>query len=720
MSKKNRRRYCPALNREITSQECGADRQSRIACTADCPFNTFTVENYDDFGEMESNVLAKCRDRLMQSLPGDRRFHFLENARRVADDLIKAHYLFQQEFFRRRDQQGRDFFDRWEAEGWTGLNNDERVYIQGHRRMQPALLEIQCVLDSERVQAVNLLEPERGPFVIVDRSVAGSARRFQTVIVWIFPQPHYIRSSGAGILTGPLGPCDALESLVEISKHLGGPADAAGLTEWLWENFAKVQDAIGAVMAARRVDSMRLTDTKQGTAIYGIDGSFAELGEVLEEDPAIEETDLADGDIRDGFERRYHVFDRDAAAMPEQVSAMPGDPMLGSIALGKRKAKVEAGTGARFVRLKAHLELVAGHRVTFLSEQIEDRGAQMAGRAAGTWDPELVPPRLLEQPQILHMQASRVPILPPEAGEENVPVELRMLRAAQRGYIDTRIPALNGLTPREAAADPAMRPRLVRLMKQHVRSVDDMRYGRRLDLDINDQLAELGLHELIFPPPPLPEAGEEDGWSDEDTESDEWEEEDGHEDSRPAWSLEEVMARFSPQERKEFSLPPPLRAVLNHEDIVEGMEALTEGFPTAEEALEYFESEWESFVAALDTATTGILDDPEFMLLEVQAARAALFLFPGGPPAAPVNERRLAFYIASEIAAAGDAAGSISADVLQRYIDDSPQPCLVGTLCGQLITLFEEKKAGLTAEGLLKLIPLAKAVIRELCQLPRR
>ncbi len=47
MSKKNSR-HCPALQSDITSKECGNDRHSRIPCTADCPFNPFALENYDD------------------------------------------------------------------------------------------------------------------------------------------------------------------------------------------------------------------------------------------------------------------------------------------------------------------------------------------------------------------------------------------------------------------------------------------------------------------------------------------------------------------------------------------------------------------------------------------------------------------------------------------------------------------------------------------------
>lgn len=55
--------------------------------------------------------------------------------------------------------------------------------------------------------------------------------------------------------------------------------------------------------------------------------------------------------------------------------------------------------------------------------------------------------------------------------EDRVPPEIAgpIERAARerhyRAWPDTRIPALDDLTPRQAAGDPAMRPRLVRLLK---------------------------------------------------------------------------------------------------------------------------------------------------------------------------------------------------------------------------------------------------------------
>ncbi len=71
------------------------------------------------------------------------------------------------------------------------------------------------------------------------------------------------------------------------------------------------------------------------------------------------------------------------------------------------------------------------------------------------------------------------------------------------------IPALDNRTPREAERDPALRPKLVQLMKQRVRNHDErnLQTGRLLRSatktdDINWLLNELELTEITFDPPP--------------------------------------------------------------------------------------------------------------------------------------------------------------------------------------------------------------------------
>ena len=80
--------------------------------------------------------------------------------------------------------------------------------------------------------------------------------------------------------------------------------------------------------------------------------------------------------------------------------------------------------------------------------------------------------------------------------------ERELMRAADQAFLDDKIPALDGRTPREAARDPALRPKLIQLMKERVRSHDERNLQTGRADDINWLLRELKLDEIIFDPPP--------------------------------------------------------------------------------------------------------------------------------------------------------------------------------------------------------------------------
>jgi len=76
------------------------------------------------------------------------------------------------------------------------------------------------------------------------------------------------------------------------------------------------------------------------------------------------------------------------------------------------------------------------------------------------------------------MQSSRIPGPPPGISLDEYSAQLRMQLTLE--LPDTPIPALDGRTPREAAAIPSLRPKLLHIMKGHVRALDEgnLRSGR--------------------------------------------------------------------------------------------------------------------------------------------------------------------------------------------------------------------------------------------------
>jgi SEC-C motif len=92
--------------------------------------------------------------------------------------------------------------------------------------------------------------------------------------------------------------------------------------------------------------------------------------------------------------------------------------------------------------------------------------------------------------------------LPPELNE---PLVLGYYATHYRAWIDEAVPALDGATPRQAAADPARRARVVELIQGLVASYQHALRYRQPAYDPSWMWAELGLvdHDAIQHPPPM-------------------------------------------------------------------------------------------------------------------------------------------------------------------------------------------------------------------------
>ena len=133
---------------------------------------------------------------------------------------------------------------------------------------------------------------------------------------------------------------------------------------------------------------------------------------------------------------------------------------------------------------KRTVEEYFGGLVAFRDERIVDLAKQAAERVERE-DREGTGPRLPKD------DPDRVP---PEVEQE---LGSRLLRSHYTAFLDKPVPALDGMTPRDAARDPAMRPRLVELMKGHVHHVEQESREKGVDVRIDWVLEELGLDELV-------------------------------------------------------------------------------------------------------------------------------------------------------------------------------------------------------------------------------
>jgi hypothetical protein len=695
-------RECPALGREITSAECGTGRGSAYACPADCPFFPFTPANYDQHGEIESRLITKTYERaarLMSSAERDRVRWKIEGQQ--GDDVLASHSRFAWSYHWERDADGRTFGERWLADQAGGLSNDERVLLAGMNRVRPVVLEVQRILDEQMVEGVDLLDGR--PLRILDRATAHAVCRYSVLLVWCYPMAHYERTSGGGLFVPAVQEVEPVAVVREIIRHLGGPADPAGEREWLARNFSRTCEALSAVQLARWQDTLQAIDACYAKTDYRV-LQGARLESLLARHADVEPESIPDDEARQGFEKGYVWLDRPPAAESDQL-ALPltaeptiamGETVLGRVLLGPQRVRIEAMSSARHQDLRARFERLATGGVEFLGERADDLGAQTRGRNAPAFDASLVPPRLLENPQRIHMASQRVQ--PADGGAEET-----LLTAFQRQYatfLDEPIPWLDGRTPRAAAADPALRPRLVSLMKTHICGVDQRRKKEGLDLDLNPLLNELGLHELISEPPPLGSAEDDEAeWDDEELDD--------------ALGGLESLAKLG-----EDLEPEPAIRPLTERDVDRRLAAMHRKYPQPDAATDATEAEFPGLFDLAWEVTQSTLDDREFPYLEVLMVRACQVLKPPTGRVSPLRYERIIRGLAVECA-------QVSALVLEkrqpqrameRWLDDTPQPIVMQDLAGVLGTLTEQqrRKDRPRDEAALVILAFLKSLVAEL------
>src|SRR6185436_6414326 len=222
-----------------------------------------------------------------------------------------------------QDAAGLTCAQRWERAGFPGLKNDQRVLFRAKMGMKIALVEIRRVLDHERTEVVDLLAAQPEPFIVMDRGLASAAARFATGVGWMYALPHYHRLFGSAILLQEVQSCDPREVVEEIVRHLGGPADEAGMRRWLVENFVRFESALHAVGVERRRLMFAGMDAKFGKAVYELKAPFAECCEWIDEEPDVDDDTLNDGERREGFAeaRVWFAGEEDAALV--QATAGP-------------------------------------------------------------------------------------------------------------------------------------------------------------------------------------------------------------------------------------------------------------------------------------------------------------------------------------------------------------------------------------------------------------
>ncbi len=652
MSKASKQRDCPAVGHAIPTSECVAERHRRYACPAHCPHDPFTPANYLRFLELEGNVDRKSMDFLMEHAPDLAAMQKALQQARSHPSIHAMHAWYEWNLFFALDAGGQTPCERWEKAGFSGLKSDGQLLIRAKMQTRIALLEIHRVFDNDQVEAVDLLSPGTPPMVFQDRNLTAMAVRFASALTWIYPLPHFWRLSGTAVLIPDMAELAPEEIVSEIVRHLGGPTEAEPMRRWLAEHLVRFDDALQATCRLRRMKMFAGMDARYGKAVYELRTPFAECRKLLDEVPEVEPEDLSDAERQEGFAESRVWFTESVsvkAAVPAGARAV-----LGRVLLGQSHWRVEGMGGERFAQLRRQFEARLGPQVRFAGERLDDLGAAMSAREPAV-NEALCPPRLLENPQQIVLASSRIPAPPP--GLSNAEAELELLRAADRVFLDDAIPALNNRTPREAARDPALRPRLIRLLKERVRSHDERNLRAGRTDDINWLLRELGADEIIFDPPP-------------------W---------RPPPPAHTAAEDLPGDDAETISAPdpglppaPPLPALpFTAKEAGKRLDAAMAAFATAAEAEEALYAGGLTLIDDASELTEKLLSDDEFSFVVAFLLQVALAFVPPGHRAPALNFKALAEKFHDALDEMNAAVKSGSPDRLQKFPMNCAQPELM-------------------------------------------
>lgn len=493
MGKGEKLRNCPAAGRKITGQECGSNRGTRYECTPDCAYCPWTEENYDQLLEISRKFDGKLMDfygktvgapTVMQRLrPQDVKSEIDEM------EMMQRCYL---EFYQREVRPGQKLFDLWRESGWSGLRNDEIVLAGYAPRTRAAVFEVRRVLDDLRCECGDVLEGSGATFTVCDRGLAEMARQYQSFCGWLVPAPFFQRLYGVAFPLS-LSPESPRATALRHIEKLGGPVEGKeDITEWLGENFSSFVESVSEESAKHFERIWRNLDAKQCVATYRFEGTADDLGLAGRED--FDETPPMPDEIKDRGAHRCFVWLRTGASrvwereLPEALQGGgigPGRPIWGHLRVFPGRVEISAMSAMHFEPMKEMAGEFFGDRLEFEKEFVADLAKQTT---AGGWSAN---------------RAAR----PARSEVAESPEEAELLQSVLRSHYEKflrePVPALDGLTPREAAARSGMRGRLVDLMKGHLQSVDDLGRRHGVTHNIGWVLEELGLDELVAAPRPV-------------------------------------------------------------------------------------------------------------------------------------------------------------------------------------------------------------------------
>ncbi len=398
-------------------------------------------------------------------------------------------------FFVKHDADGRTLAQEWQLQGWPDLNNDERIMMECRFNCRSTVIEIQKILDHQRMECIDLLEPEKGSFVLIDRATAGRSVRFTRILTWLAHYPYFSRMANNGVEIPDFVFAEFMDILRDSFRKERRKHKELATKDYLSQNFGLFGGLIYDLSREKSIAAFKAMDLHQCKAIYKIKGNYADIKAILDNYPDFEKRQRHPEEKEIAGAHYYSWLRRGQSKALEKDMPLhfhhgdereEGVGTVGNISLFPDKLIVETFTKQKHGFAKAMVGKFFGDNLLLQNEAVVDMAKQQAERIEDSYE-DYVQERILEKEKNI---------------SDGIPLEVErelMQKMHKRHYtvfLDDKIPALDNMTPRAAAADPKMRPRLIDLMKQHIKGIEKQNKDRGLDLNIDWVLDELSLPEL--------------------------------------------------------------------------------------------------------------------------------------------------------------------------------------------------------------------------------
>jgi hypothetical protein len=493
---KRGKRPCPATGGVICPACCGSNRGSKLNCPFECGFYPFSLAGHELFAEVERSWATKTQDYLEERI-GEAELSktfdtfMSDSIRSVPERLMGVYYptLFHS-LLVRRDQDGKTSVDQWEAGGWSGLNNNDRLMMQFCRKSFVTIVEVQRKLENGMMECRDLFEPEPNLLMVYQRKGARPIPRFTKILCWLTSLADYTRISAGGFEVPEM----IWRSVLKFIEN--SIADQAqqrpGLTskQFLAENLSSMAGLIEFLMSEARKQIMESMDFHQCSACYKLIGSVEEAKAVLDSKPDFAHEAIVDQETGEAVKFSY-TWLREGESK-EIAKGLPGKTLpdnnqsvgvLGHIELYENRMVVGTLSKQKHSFARKMVDMYLGQLVEFERETIVDLARQIAERDQ-VWPDD--------EEQLREPAEDQAGVLPEE--QRQLINENHLQHYTK--LLDFPVESLGNKSPREAAREPALRTGLIEWSKGHIHHIELINQRDGLDLRLDWFLDELGLPEL--------------------------------------------------------------------------------------------------------------------------------------------------------------------------------------------------------------------------------